>query len=137
MVLLKGIKLALRSMGPKYVAKEIMRRIAGIPYTYHGILVKDDATFRLIRNLASKGSVWRQEDTVFFRNKLGVFAVSSKDIQLLHPFTYEDYEMLYGYLDVKGKTVTDIGAYLGETTVLLRGWAHDLSTPMNRFTTDY
>jgi len=118
MALLKGIKLTLRSMGLKWVAKEITRRIVGKPYTYNGILIKDDATFRLIRNLASKGSVWGQGDTVFFRNKLGIFAVLYKDIQLLHPFTYEDYEMLYGYLDVKGKTVADIGAYLGETTVL-------------------
>jgi FkbM family methyltransferase len=55
---------------------------------------------------------------VFFRNKLGVFAVSSKDIQLLRPLADEDIEMMYGYLDVKGKTVADIGAYLGETTVL-------------------
>jgi hypothetical protein len=118
MALLKGLRLTLRSMGPKWVAKEITRRIVGKPYTYNGILVKDDATFRLIRNLASKGSVWRQGDTVFFRNKLGIFAVPYKDIQLLHPFTYEDFEMLYGYLDVKGKTVADIGAYLGDTTVL-------------------
>jgi len=27
--------------------------------------------------------------------------------------------MMYGYLDVKGRTVADIGAYLGETTVLI------------------
>jgi len=44
-------------MGPKWVAKEITRRIAGKPYTYNGILVKDVVTFRLIRMLASKGSV--------------------------------------------------------------------------------
>jgi len=118
MALLKGLKWTLRSMGPKWVAEEITRRIAGKPYTYNGILVKDDATFRLIRFLASKGSVWGQGDTVFFRNKLGVFAVSSKDIQLLRPLADEDFEMMYGYLDVKGKTVADIGAYLGETTVL-------------------
>ncbi len=118
MALLKGLRLTLRSMGPKWVAKEITRRIVGKPYTYNGILVKDDATFRLIRILASKGSVWGEGDTVFFRNKLGVFAVSSKDIQLLRTLADEDYEMMYGYLDVKGKTVADIGAYLGETTVL-------------------
>ncbi|MFZ8838428.1 MAG: hypothetical protein ACO2PM_05720 [Pyrobaculum sp.] len=51
MALLKGLKLTLRSMGPKWVAREIIRRIAGIPYTYNGILVKDDVTFRLIRML--------------------------------------------------------------------------------------
>ena len=55
---------------------------------------------------------------VFFRNKLGIFAVYSKDIQLLRSLAEEDFEMMYGYLDVKGKTVADIGAYLGETTVL-------------------
>jgi FkbM family methyltransferase len=105
-------------MGPKWVAKEIIRRIVGKPYTYNGILVKDDATFRLIRILASKGSVWGQGDKVFFRNKLGIFAVHSKDIQLLRPLADEDFEMMYGYLDVKGKIVADIGAYLGETAVL-------------------
>jgi len=71
-----------------------------------------------VRNLASKGSVWRQGDMVFFRNKLGIFAVPYKDAQLLYPLAGEDFEMMYGYLDVKGKTVADIGAYLGETTVL-------------------
>jgi hypothetical protein len=119
MALLKGLKWTLRSMGPKWVAKEIIRRIAGIPYTYNGILVKDDATFRRIMNLASKGSVWRQDDMVFFRNKLGIFAVPYKDIQLLFLLVAEDFETLYGYLDVKGKTVADMGAYLGETTVLI------------------
>jgi len=118
MALLKGIKLTLRSMGPKWVAKEITRRIVGKPYTYNGILVKDDVTFRVIRSLVSKGSVWRQGDMVFFRSKLGIFAVPYKDIQLLYPLGAEDFEMMYGYLDVKGKMVADIGAYLGETTVL-------------------
>jgi hypothetical protein len=118
MALLKGLKWTLRSMGPKYVAKEIIRRIAGIPYTYNGILTKDDTTFLLIRRLAPKGSVWRQGDTVFFRNKLGIFAVQCKDIRLPFLLVAEDFETLYGYLDVKGKTVADIGAYLGETTVL-------------------
>jgi len=56
---------------------------------------------------------------VFFRNKLGIFAVLYKDIQLLRPLAEEDFEMMYGYLDVKGRTVADIGAYLGETTVLI------------------
>jgi len=118
MALLKGLRLTLRSMGPKVVAKEITRRIVGKPYAYNGIMVEDDATFRLVRKLASKGSVWRQGDMVFFRNKLGIFAVPYKDIQLLRLLADEDFEMMYGYLDVKGKTVADIGAYLGETAVL-------------------
>jgi FkbM family methyltransferase len=118
MALLKGLKWTLRSMGPKWVAKEIIRRIVGKPYTYNGILVKDDVTFRVIRSLVPKGSVWRQGDMVFFRSKLGIIAVPYKDIQLLYPLGAEDLEMMYGYLDVKGKTVADIGAYLGETTVL-------------------
>ena len=116
--LLKGLKLTLRSMGPKWVAKEITRRIVGKPYTYNGILVKDDVTFCVIRSLVSRGSVWRQGDLVFFRSKLGIFAVPYKDIQLLYPLGAEDFEIMHGYLDVKGKTVADIGAYLGETTVL-------------------
>ena len=118
MALLKGLKWTLRSLGPKWVAREIARRIVGLPYTYNGILVKDDTTFRLIRRVASKGSVWGEGDMVFFRNKLGVFAVPYKDIDLLRLIAEEDFEMMYGYLDVKGKTVADIGAYLGETIVL-------------------
>jgi len=118
MVSLKGLKLTLRSLGPKWVVREIARRIVGKPYTYNGILVKDVVTFRLIRMLASRGSVWVQGDKVFFRTKLGVFAVPFKDIELLRPLAEEDFEILYGYLDVKNKTVSDIGGYLGETTVL-------------------
>jgi hypothetical protein len=118
MVSLKGLKLTLRSMGPKYVVKEIIRRIAGIPYTYNGILIKDDATFLLIRRLAYNGSVRRQGDLVFFRSELGIFAVPYKDIHLLYPLVGENFEEMYGYLDVRGKVVSDIGAYLGETTVL-------------------
>jgi FkbM family methyltransferase len=127
MALLKGLRLTLRSMGPKWVAKEITRRIVGKPYTYNGILVKDDATFRLIRILASKGSVWGNKDEVFFRNKLGIFAVPYKDMELLRPLSEENFEEMYGYLDVRGKTVADIGAYLGETTVLFaRMGAHHI-----------
>jgi FkbM family methyltransferase len=118
MVSLKGLKWTLRSMGPKCVVREIARRIVGKPYTYNGILVKDVVTFRLIRMLASKGSVWGEGDKVFFRTKLGVFAVPYKDLELLRLLAEEDFEMLYGYLDVKGKIVADIGGYLGETTVL-------------------
>ncbi|MCC6021493.1 MAG: FkbM family methyltransferase [Thermoproteaceae archaeon] len=114
----RGLKLTLRSLGPKWAAREIIRRVAGRPYTYNGILVRDSATFRVIRALASRGSVWRQGDRVFFRNKLGTFAVSYEDIQLLRTLADEDFEAMYGYLNVKGKTVADIGAYLGETAVL-------------------
>jgi hypothetical protein len=117
MVLLKGLKWPIKSTGPKWVVKEITRRIVGKPYTYNGILIKDDATFRLIRNLAYNGSVWRQGDLVFFRSKLGIFVVPYKDIQLLYPLVGENFEEMYGYLDVK-KVVSDIGVYLGETTVL-------------------
>jgi hypothetical protein len=118
MALVKGLKLTLRSLGPKWAAREIIRRIAGRPYTYNGILVRDSATFRVIRTLASRGSVWRQGGRVFFRNRLGTFAVLYEDIQLLRPLADEDFETMYGYLNVKGKTVADIGAYLGETAVL-------------------
>ena len=44
MALLKGLGLTLRSMGPKWVAEEITRRIVGKPYTYNGILVKEAVT---------------------------------------------------------------------------------------------
>ena len=42
-------------------------------------------------------------------NKLGKFAVPIDLINALHDLAAEDFTTLYGYLNVKGKRVTDVG----------------------------
>lgn len=73
------------------------------------------------------GSIWAEGSEVFFRNRLGVFAVLVEDVNLLRLLT-EDFEYQYGYLDVRDRTVADVGAYLGETAVMFARmgarWVH-------------
>ncbi len=127
MAVLKGVLLTLKAMGVKWVVKEAVRRTLKIPYTYKGIPVRDVATFRLLRAASMLGSVWGEGDQVFFRNKLGTFAVSLDDAKLFYVFA-EDLEGMYGYLDVAGKVVADVGACLGETSVMFAKmgarWVH-------------
>ena len=112
--MIRGALMTLRSMGVRYVVKETVRRLTGRPYVYNGVLVGDAVAFRLVRNLASRGSVWRQGDKVVFRNGLGIFAAPRLDLFVVF---LEDLEKMYGALEVKGRTVADVGAYLGETAV--------------------
>jgi FkbM family methyltransferase len=102
-------------MGARYVAEEALRRLLGRPYTYNDITVRDAATFRLLRKLTSIGEVWAERDLVYFRNRLGTFAALRPDMFLIF---LEDLEGVYGALKVRGRTVADVGAYLGETAVL-------------------
>jgi FkbM family methyltransferase len=103
-------------MGAGYVAREALRRLLGRPYAYNGITVRDDATFHLLRKLSGVGEVWAEGGLVYFRNRLGVFSAPRLDMFLM--FLEEDLEEVYGALDVGGRTVADVGAYLGETAVL-------------------
>jgi len=112
--MMRGALLTLRSMGAGYVVKEALRRLVGKPYAYNGIPVRDAATFRLVRNLASKGSVWRQWDKVVFSSGLGIFVAPRLDLFVVF---LEDLEKMYRALEVRDKVVADIGAYLGETAV--------------------
>jgi FkbM family methyltransferase len=113
---MRGVLLTLRHMGAGYVVKEAVRRLLGRPYTYKGITVRDADTFRALRRLSGVGEVWAEGDLVYFRNGLGTFSAPRLDMFFI--FLEEDFEKLYGFLDVKGRTVADVGAYLGETAVL-------------------
>jgi len=128
MVALRGVLLTLKVMGLKWTIREVIRRALRIPYVYNGVIVRDAIMFRLLRALSKHGSVRAEGSEVFFRNKLGTFAVSVSDITLLAPLVYEDLEFMYGYLDVKDKVVVDVGAYLGETAVMFARmgarWVH-------------
>ena len=125
---LRGVLFTLKVMGFKWTIREAIRRALRIPYVYNGVIVRDATVFRLLRALSKHGSVWAEGSEVFFRNKLGTFTVSVNDISLLLPLTLEDFESHYGYLDVKGKVVADVGAYLGETAVMFARmgarWVH-------------
>jgi FkbM family methyltransferase len=114
-----GLLLSLRQIGIKYTVKEIIRRILKKPYTYNGIVVEDSATFRAIRNLSSRGVVWAEGGLAYFRGRLGTFAAPKA--RMLWVFS-EDLEGMYGVLDVRGRAVADVGAYLGETAVLFAKW---------------
>lgn len=113
--MVRGVLLTLRHMGVKYAVEEALRRLLGRPYTYNGITVRDAATFRMLRRLASIGEVWADGELVYFRNRLGTFAAPRLGMFLLF---FEDLEGVYDVLDVEGRTVADVGAYLGETAVL-------------------
>jgi len=128
MAILKGVLLTLKAMGLKYTIREAIRRTLRMPYIYNGVAVKDAATFRALRGLAARGHTWTNGNEVFFRNEFGVFAVPVEDVNLLLGVFREDLKSEYGYLDVKGKVVADVGAYLGETAVMFARmgarWVH-------------
>jgi len=135
MAILKGVLLTLKVMGLKYTIREAIRRTLRMPYIYNGVAVKDAVTFRVLRGLAARGHMWTNGNEVFFRNEFGVFAVPVEDVNLLGVFGEgllgvfpEGLKSMYGYLDVKGKVVADVGAYLGETAVMFARmgarWVH-------------
>jgi len=110
--LIRGAALTLRRMGAAYLVKEALRRLTGRPYAYRGILIDNATAFRVARALAP--AVWRQGDMVFFRGKFGTFAAPR--LEMFSVFA-EDLKGMYGALDVRDRTVADVGAYLGETAV--------------------
>jgi len=115
---LRGAIQTLRVWGVGPTLRETLRRIAGIQYTYRGIVVKDARTFRTLKKLSLNGKWEVIGNEVVFMNKLGKFAVPIDLINALHDLVAEDFTTLYGYLNVKGKRVADVGGFLGETAVL-------------------
>jgi FkbM family methyltransferase len=87
--------------------------------TAGGILVRDTATFYALWWAAQNGEVWREGDIVYFRNKWFTLVVPVNHINLLGAeiISSDMLEAEYGYLDVSGRVVADIGAYLGETAI--------------------
>ena len=110
--------LAARALGFRAVAREAWRRLAGVPYAYRGVEVADSETFRVLRLLAARGEVWGDGEHVYFRTSYGVFSAPRGWLHLLRPLAAEDFEAMYGFLDVRGRVVADVGAYIGETAVL-------------------
>ena len=110
--------LAVKHVGAGAAVREALRRVFGMQYAYRGIPVRDAATFRTLRLLASKGwDVWAEGGYAYARGRLGTFAVPAGEAHLLWPLAAGEHE-IYGCLDVRGRVVADVGAYLGETAVL-------------------
>lgn len=101
--------------------RETLRRIAGIQYTYRGIVVKNARTFRTLRKLSLNGKWEVIGNEVVFMNKLGKFAVPIDLINALHDLVVENFTTLYGYLNVKGKRVADVGGSLVKLLCFLLG----------------
>jgi FkbM family methyltransferase len=76
-------------------------------------------TFRLLRWIAVKGfRAWAEGEYWCVATDLGTFCVPQVAKVLLLPVVAEDFKGMYGYLDVRGRTVADVGADLGETAVM-------------------
>ena len=116
----RGLLFTLRTMGPYYVFREVVRRLLGVPYTYRGITIDNVKTFKLISSLLYLGiDFGRDGDDYFVKTKYGVIYGKVPDILLT--FTFE-FENDYLVLDVKNKVVIDVGAYLGDTALAFLNW---------------
>jgi len=116
--LMRGALLTLKSMGFKALCREVLRRIFDRGYCYREIPVSSSATFRLIRDALLRGyDIYCSGNEVYVRTYFGEFCVDVADIDLLGVLL-EPLEDMYGFVDVKGAVVVDIGAYIGETALL-------------------
>jgi len=61
--------------------------------------------------------LWKSRDETHVQTSYGTFVVPEEVASALLRFLTEDLEEMYGGLDVKGKVVADVRAYLGETSV--------------------
>jgi len=116
--LLRGFLLTSRYMGIGIAFKEFIRRVFGINYAYRGILVNSNNIFRLIRNSLLKGyNVYRLNSEVVVQTPFGEVGVDSADIDLLGVLM-EPLEEMYSCADVRDGVIIDVGAYIGETSLL-------------------
>lgn len=113
----RGLILTLNSLGVETTIKEALRRVLGLSYNYKGIPIDSDSSFRIVRNLVYKGyNVYRLEGEIIVATPFGEIGVSILDYNLL-VVLLEPLEEMYGYINVDGAIVIDIGAYLGETAL--------------------
>lgn len=116
--LARGTMLTLKSMGFGVLFRELLRRAFGIRYHFRNIPISSDMTFRIIRNVLLKGyDVHTSGNDIIVRTPFGELWVSATDADLLSVLC-EPLEDMYGFVDVKGAVIVDIGAYIGETALL-------------------
>ena len=115
-----GIIFTLRTMGPYYLFREIIRRLFGIPYSYRGIKINSIETFRLVSGLLYLSNDFGYDDHDYFiKTKYGI--IYGRGPEDLYVVT-EDLEGDYSSLNVRNNVVIDVGAYHGETTLMFLSW---------------
>lgn len=115
---MKGALLTLKTMGSSTTFREFLRRVAGINYHYHNIPVDSNEMFRFLRKLVLHGyHVYGSDDEIVVRAPFGEVGVNIADRDLLYVML-EPLEKMYGFVNIEGAVVIDIGAYIGETALL-------------------
>jgi len=116
--LLKGVILTLRAMGFNMLFREVLRRIFGVKYYYHNVPVNSTVTFRFLRSLTAKGyHVYGFNNKFVVHTPFGDLVTDFADMDLLYGL-FEPLEEIYSDVDVKDAIVIDIGAYIGDTSLL-------------------
>jgi FkbM family methyltransferase len=113
---LRGVALTLKAVGPRIALKEALRRLLGLSYTVNGVEVHSSSEFRVIRALKSAGyRVEARGGWVRVVTPFGVFEAPQGELELL-ALLAEGFERQYSVLEVGGRIVLDIGAFIGETS---------------------
>jgi len=113
---LRGALLALRVLGPRIVAREAVRRLIGLGYSYKGIRITSSEDFWILSAIAAKYKFYNEGGYVYVETPWALLRVPSNKFRLL-TIMCEQVEEMYNQLDVENKVVIDIGAYIGETTL--------------------
>jgi len=114
---LKGFLLTVNTLGLSWALRETIRRVFGISYTWRDIQVDSTSLFRLLRKLVfNRYDVYGSRGEVVVKTCFGEISVDMQDHDLLNLLS-EPFEEMYGYVDVDGRVVVDIGAYIGETAL--------------------
>lgn len=114
---IRGLVWTVRSLGPLIALKEIARRLFGLEYDVKGVRIRDNETFRTIRDLMASGLKveFTQKEVVVYTS-FGSFKVNKEHVSLLSTLL-EDFDTLYGQFDYGGKLVVDIGAFIGDASL--------------------
>lgn len=115
LTLFKGFVLTLKTLGPRIVVREVLRRIFRINYNLYGIPVRSDVTFRDIRYIKTRGyDITISDNEVIINTSYGKIGADKEDFLLLREVLAVNFDEMYGITNIKG-VVIDIGAYIGET----------------------
>lgn len=113
--MLSKIHLAMRTVGATTCIKEFFRRFFGIDYCFKGIPVKSSRIFGLITRLIDSGfEVFSENQSIVVKSPYGYISVDFNDIELLDSLL-EPFNEIFRDIDIVGKIVIDIGAYIGDT----------------------
>ncbi len=118
MTSLRRASTALRILGVQIMLREIFRRLTGRPYSYNDIVnISSDVDFITLFYLLEKGiKLRREKEFIVAETRYGDFYVRDQDFTLLLSLIY-DPEEDYSFIEYRGKSVLDLGAYYGDTAL--------------------